>query len=91
MKPNKAKNLKMYSLPFVQHELRLYLDTHPDDVRALEAFNQVSNAMNTNGCGGCFASGYCQNGGSKNRESGWTWIDDPWPWEAEANIIEGEE
>ena len=52
MKPNKAKNLKMYSLPFVQHELRLYLDTHPDDVRALEAFNQVSSAMNTSSCGG---------------------------------------
>lgn len=83
MNTNGNKKQK-FSLPFAELELRLYLDTHPDDVRALEAYRQVCEAMSSYGrnCG-------CVD--SQNRESGWTWIDNPWPWEAEANIIEGEE
>lgn len=77
-----------FSLPFTELELRLYLDTHPNDVRALEAYRQVCEALYSSGS---TYSGVCARGDSQNRESGWTWIDNPWPWEAEANIIEGEE
>ena len=34
-------NMKEYSLPFAAWELRLYLDTHPDDAEALAKYKAI--------------------------------------------------
>lgn len=101
----KDNHLQEYSIPFAAWELRLYLDTHPYDERALSLYHQLcdsqpkcSYACHTNNkqprfndhmyrnseCG-CGFSGINHN----EERKVWTWIDDPWPWELEANMIGG--
>ena len=69
---------------FVVDDLILYLDTHPDDACALEAFKaaqcqeQKSEAAYKEAVGALIA----QNTEVKDGKC-WGWIDDPWPWEIE--------
>ncbi len=58
---------------FAAWEVRLYLDTHPEDASALALYRRLC----AQECGGyaCVPHG-------RDR---WSWIDDPWPWEREAN------
>ena len=77
--------LDRFALPFAAWELRLYLDTHPDDERALAAYKKLCATIG--GCSypcvtpqgmmaaGTDSSSSCQCGGR------WNWIDDPWPWD----------
>lgn len=86
-----------YALSFAAWELRLYLDTHPDDERAFTAYKQLCAAQG----GGCNYA--CHTADPKaghgntaplcgcapavnGKKSGrvWHWIDSPWPWEYEA-------
>lgn len=71
-----------WTLPFMAWELRLYLDTHPDDEKALAAYRQICASLES--CSGACRTpaGDITDGGAKR----WTWIDDPWPWQAEANL-----
>ncbi len=39
------QNMNSYAIPFAAWELRLYLDTHPDDERALAAYKQLCAAQ----------------------------------------------
>ena len=59
---------------FAAWEVRLYLDTHPEDASALALYRRLC----AQECGGyaCVPHG-------RDR---WSWIDDPWPWEREANL-----
>lgn len=55
-------------------ELRLYLDTHPEDGRALQRWQQLCSS----GCEDNYATaftGNCAQGGC------WAWAQAPWPWE----------
>lgn len=64
---------------FVQYELNLYLDTHPDDIRALKIFKQVSETAKE------LRKTYEENFGpitaSGNTANTWQWIESPWPWD----------
>lgn len=111
----RQKDMNDYALPFAAWELRLYLDTHPDDERALAAYKQLCAAQ-----GGCTYACHTPDGWNTERRLAasttgtcracngapmtvlatscpakqtavgrWTWIDDPWPWEPEANMIGG--
>lgn len=68
-----------YGKAFSAWDLRLYLDTHPDDAQALACFAQMYHDMNGEGypfrgieaCS--FGSGV------------WKYLDGPWPWEPDAN------
>ena len=83
-----------YALPFAAWELRLYLDTHPADEKALAAYRQI---CLTRGCDYACHTPEGENGAScrlqaRREEDGcdcgdnrWTWIDGPWPWEPAAN------
>ena len=74
----KTDLLADYAVPFAAWEMRLYLDTHPDDRQAMAAYwNFCSQAP----CRGNYA---CLSGRECTYDR-WNWIDDPWPWEAEAN------
>lgn len=64
------------AIAFSAWEMRLYLNTHPNDEGALQLYQQM--------CQQCVKPNYactfapCASGR-------WTWVDDPWPWECEAN------
>ena len=88
-----------YALSFAAWELRLYLDTHPDDEKALAAYKQLCAAQG-NVCGyACnTAQGRMQNQASNGcaqpqrnvcGDKTWTWVNGPWPWEYEANVNGG--
>ena len=71
------QNRNEWTLPFMAWELRLYLDTHPDDEKALAAYNQVCAKLDS-------CAGACNTQGDTSER--WNWVDDPWPWQTEANI-----
>ncbi len=72
--------LSSYALPFATWEVRLYLDTHPQDADALALYQRLCSESE----GMCNYACLCVNdaGGCPAR---WSWLDNPWPWEPEAN------
>ncbi len=72
------------AISFVMDELRLYLDTHPKDKKALNMFLDYMKqrhdliAEYTNKYGP-IDSYYINSDGT------WSWINEPMPWKAEAN------
>ena len=72
----------IYQATFMLDELTLYLDTHPDCSHAMEAYMKYKKirdeayANYTNAFGPL--SRY-----NVNLKNGWSWINDPWPWEGE--------
>ena len=72
---------ELSSYQFTMDDLKLYLDTHPNDEKTIKKMNEVSEKFNPlkekyeNLYGPLTA-----NDNSKNR---WCWIKAPWPWENE--------
>ena len=64
------------ALSFAAWEVRLYLNTHPNDQRALALYHDLCRQAGE-------PSYACAFSGSNHRA--WNWLDDPWPWEYEAN------
>lgn len=65
---------------FALDDIRLFLDTHPDDKAALEYYQKYRHLMEQT------MNNYVKQFGpiSPNQVEGterWTWIDTPWPWE----------
>lgn len=72
---------KIQSYMFAAEDFVLYLDTHPDDKRAIEMhsalvkkakeavyeYEQEYGPLSTNSAWGC--------------KDKWDWIESPWPWE----------
>lgn len=56
---------------FAAWDLRLYLDTHPDDAQALALMRQLTGDCCEPNYAATFLPGDC---------TAWTWTDDPWPW-----------
>lgn len=82
MTRQEAEMLKtIMALEFTAVDLNLYLDTHPEDQRALTDFNQVAQQLQG------LKAKYEQlfrpllNYGHASGGHGWAWIEDPWPWE----------
>jgi spore coat protein JB len=74
--------LQIQQLSFVASELNLYLDTHPQDQRALAMFNQTHQELMRHVrnyeqlYGPLLGYGY-----SPAAQNYWKWVDSPWPWE----------
>lgn len=125
------ENTSSSAVSFAAWELRLYLNTHPNDERAFAAYKQLCESQGCTyacnvtgiekkekaseccqaapmptpfnpvpGCHNRMNSGYVRSGcnspmpiASKATKHPcdrvWHWIDDPWPWEPEANIKGG--
>ncbi|WP_434310950.1 spore coat protein CotJB [Hominifimenecus sp. rT4P-3] len=71
---------KIYEYGFAVDDVVLYLDTHPDDAEALAYYQQVRDAYEQ------FYREYVTTVGplmfTEDRAAdGWSWTDDPWPWE----------
>jgi len=75
---------ELQTLGFAVQELALYLDTHPDDKGALELYRTYQrlyyDAMME-------YSEKCSpmNHNTPVNHAGYTWMDDPWPWEYTGN------
>ncbi len=72
------EEIKQYDFTVI--ELALYLDTHPNDTKALRIYASVSEKLDE------LKEKYEHNYGpltinGVNSGDRWTWIDGPWPWE----------
>ena len=72
------------AVSFFLDDLRLYLDTHPDDAEALGRFKELQQKRHS------LIAEYTSSFGSidsyyVNTENGWDWNDCPIPWRGEAN------
>ena len=72
---------EIQEMQFAATELTLYLDTHPDDQRALTDYNMYTKKLQS------LQSIYCQQigplmvfGFCPSRYP-WEWVYQPWPWE----------
>ncbi|NPV89380.1 MAG: spore coat protein CotJB [Firmicutes bacterium] len=77
----KRELIAIMALEFTAVEFNLYLDTHPDDRKALNDFystNQQLKKLKRD-----YESKYgplTVSGRTPNKQA-WKWICDPWPWE----------
>jgi len=74
---------KCQQIAFAMWELRLYLNTHPNDKEALMMLHKLQ----TECCEPNYATTFledviCTDG---TRNPAWRWKHDPWPWEYDAN------
>lgn len=79
---NDKKNLQneIMTLNFAINDLVLYLDTHPNDKKAIEMHNEYSNKVVK------LTEKYQEKYGPltvnfDSSANSWDWIDNPWPWE----------
>lgn len=75
---------KLQEASFAIDDVKLFLNTHPDNQEALDYYNKQKELRKQ----------YMEEFTSKfgpisaydvDTKNGWTWIDNPWPWEMEAN------
>lgn len=74
---------KIQALGFCVIEANLFLDTHPDDRKALMYFKKHRDMYNE--CVAAFEQQYGPLTANAVDCDRWTWVDCPWPWETEAN------
>lgn len=72
---------ELMALSFAITELGLYLDTHKDDKEALALYRKYVELMRDGKAR--YEAQYGPLQQTAVPESGWTWIDSPWPWEME--------
>lgn len=72
---------ELMAMEFTALEFNLYLDTHPDDLRALEEYNAATKSVLALKKEYEALYGPLTNFGTALSPHAWRWIDDPWPWE----------
>ena len=72
---------KISEVCFAAHDINLYLDTHPNDVNAINLYNEYNNMSNE------LIASYERKYGPINlsdniglEKTPWAWINKPWPW-----------
>jgi spore coat protein JB len=73
---------QIQALEFVAVDFNLYLDTHPDDGRALSDYTNTIEELQR------LRMAYNRYGGSltpmdQPKQGCWKWIEEPWPWQIE--------
>lgn len=81
-KANKLREIQTYN--FAAYDMLLYLDTHPDDKKAFMMFKDLVNKTMA------LKEAYEKEYGpltafSTASQSSFNWLDNPWPWDKEAN------
>lgn len=71
----------LQAIDFVLMELQLYLDTHPDDLKAIKQFNRL--ALHRKKMKESFERqfGPLQSNGNSLSKHPWEWSRAPWPWQ----------
>lgn len=68
---------------FAAFDTQLYLDTHPNDRNACQIFNQYNKAYAD--CKREYEALYGPISSGNTEHGSWCWLNNPWPWEKEAN------
>ena len=84
MNERKMMLKKIQAACFALEEIKLFLDTHPNDRAALECYSKYQKIYEM------LVKEFEEKYGALKAERvdttrGWTWVNDPWPWEMEAN------
>ena len=79
--PYYAMLLQLQELDFVLVELNLFLDTHPDDLQALQQYNQLVQQRWQVAQEFEKRYGPLQNFGHSYSRHPFQWIETPWPWQ----------
>lgn len=78
---------EIYTTSFVMDDLRLYLDTHPHDQNAIDAFEKYQKmrdaAIQKHETESGPINSYRIEKGTGNESNTWQWVNCPWPWEKE--------
>lgn len=75
---------QLYESSFAVVELTLYLDTHPEDERAMQMFRENMMARKS-----CLKEYACRFGpltidtADDTASCSWQWMQQPWPWECQ--------
>ncbi|KAF6577023.1 cotJB protein [Paenibacillus polymyxa] len=72
---------KLQAVDFVLVELNLYLNTHPDDLQAIEQFNKLTQERTAIANEYQMLYGPLQNFGRAYSKYPWEWSQSPWPWQ----------
>ncbi len=82
MFPEQAALLRqIQAVEFTCVELNLFLDTHPDDARALADYNATAQQLASLKAGYAQRFGPLSNFGNEPGGDSWKWICEPWPWQ----------
>jgi spore coat protein JB len=76
---------ELNEIGFTLWELHLYLDTHPDDAAALAEYNMCAGKHRAAMAHYERLYGPINSISDEDLES-WKWIQEPWPWEGDANV-----
>ena len=74
---------ELQALDFAIVELALYLDTHREDMEALELYQKYQELYDR--CREVYEKKYGPLNHISARDGDYTWLDDPWPWELGAS------
>ncbi len=78
---------KLSELDFIAVDLALFLNTHPENTEAIQAYNQVITAADSVRMKYEEAFGpLCSFRSYAANTNHWEWNNPPWPWQADANI-----
>lgn len=72
---------QLQTIDFVLVELNLYLDTHPNDLQALQQYNQFAQQRAQVAREYESIRGPLMNFGHSYSKFPWQWNDTPWPWQ----------
>lgn len=72
---------KLMAIQFYLVELNLFLDTHPDDQKALSDFNEMVKYFDVEKKHFESMYGPLVNFGHGQSKYPWQWAQSPWPWE----------
>lgn len=73
--------LRIMELEFAAVELTLFLDTHPEEQRALADYNAITQELIRAKAAYESRYGPLMPFGQAVSEGTWRWIEEPWPWE----------
>lgn len=78
---------KLMELDFIAVDLALFLNTHPDNSEAIQAYNQVITAADAVRMKYEEAFGpLCSFRSYAMDTNNWQWKDNPWPWQTDGNF-----
>jgi spore coat protein JB len=72
---------ELQAADFVLVELNLYLDTHPNDMQAIQQYNQFAQRRMELAARYEAAYGPLMHFGHSFSKYPWQWIESPWPWQ----------
>ena len=75
---------KLSSYQFAAYDMKLYLDTHPNDSETIKKMNEYKEKMNA--LRETYEAKYGPLTTNDTMKNKWKWIKSPWPWENEEDM-----